>query len=227
MSFGIIIVNNLSTTRGPEPMQLLTPLLIAAILCRALPVVAQSSAEPPVAPTMGIDNILSIRLEEPAVPVPGKVSLKWELASLRRGGYVNLERSAFREGPFEIVAVVRQDSSIARFTDEQPLRGRSFYRLKWMLGDGTQYISNTTQVDLAGNMTCKFYPNPVDNVLIVRSEQTLDLMLADAGGKVRINLKLKPGLQTVDVSSLPKGIYIITLTSIETGNKLTEKLLKN
>ncbi|MCG7860345.1 T9SS type A sorting domain-containing protein, partial [Flavihumibacter sediminis] len=69
--------------------------------------------------------------------------------------------------------------------------------------------------------------NPVDNVLIVRSEQPLDLILSDGNGKVRINLKLQAGLQTVDVSSLDKGLYIITLTQAESGRKITEKLIKN
>jgi hypothetical protein len=208
-------------------MQLLTPLLTVAIICHLFPVAAQPTSGAPLAPTMGVRNLLSIRLDDPVIQVPSKVQLRWELASMERGGYANLERAAFREGPYEVVAVLRQDSVENRFTDEQPLKGKNFYRLKWILKDGTQFVSNTVQANLAGDMTCKFYPNPVDNVLIVRSEQPLDLVISDATGKLRLSLKLQAGLQTVDVSSLDKGLYIITLTQVESGRKITEKLIKN
>ena len=208
-------------------MHLLTPFLTVAIICRLLPLAAQPTSGAPITPTMGVRNLLSIRLADPVIQVPSKILLKWDLASAKRGGYVNLERAAFQEGPFEVIAVIRQDSVESNFTDEQPMKGKNFYRLNWVLEDGTRHVSNTVQANLAGDMTCKFYPNPVDNVLIVRSEQPLDLILSDGNGKVRINLKLQAGLQTVDVSSLDKGLYIITLTQAESGRKITEKLIKN
>lgn len=208
-------------------MHLLTPFFAAAIICRLTSVSAQSTQVSPITPSMGLKNLLSIRLEDPTVVVPSKVILRWELASSQRGGYTNIERSAYKEGPFEVIAVLKQDTVQLKFTDEQPLKGKSFYRLRWVLEEGNQYISNIGQAHLAGDMTCKFYPNPVDNVLIVRSEQALDLVLSDGNGRPRINLKLKPGLQTVDVSHLDKGLYIITLTQVESGRIITEKLMKN
>jgi hypothetical protein len=198
-----------------------------AIFCRLLPVAAQSNQASPLTPSMGMRNLLSIRLDEPVILIPGKVLLKWELATIKRGGYANVERATFKEGPFEVLAVIRQDSLLAKFTDEQPMKGKNFYRLNWILEDGSRFISNTVQANLAGDMTCRFYPNPVDNVLIVRSEQALDLVLSDANGKIRVSVKLQPGLQTVDVSKLDKGLYIITLTQIESGRVSTDKLMKN
>lgn len=198
-----------------------------AIFCRLIPVAAQSNQASPLTPSMGMRNLLSIRLDDPVILVPGKVFLKWELATMKRGGYANVERAVFKDGPFEVLAVIRQDSVLAKFTDEQPMKGKNFYRLNWILEDGTRFVSNTVQANLAGDMTCRFYPNPVDNVLIVRSEQALDLVLSDANGKIRVSLKLQPGLQTVDVSKLDKGLYIITLTQMESGRVITEKLMKN
>lgn len=208
-------------------MHLLTPVMAIAIFCRLLPVAAQTNQASPLTPSMGMRNLLSIRLDDPVILVPGKVLLKWELATAKRGGYANVERATFKDGPFEVLAVIRQDSVLAKFTDEQPMKGKNFYRLNWMLEDGTRFVSNTVQANLAGDMTCRFYPNPVDNVLIVRSEQALDLVLSDANGKIMVSLKLQPGLQTVDVSKLDKGLYIITLTQMESGRVITEKLMKN
>lgn len=172
-------------------------------------------------------QLLVIKLDEPVMTSAGKVLLKWETGQAYKGGYFNVERSVYPEGPFEVVAVLRQDSSDGKFVDEMPLRGKSFYRLKWVQANGSSYYSRLAATSFSGDMTCRFYPNPVDNMLIIRSEQALDLMLTDQNGKTRVNLKLTAGLQTVDVSNLEKGMYIITLTQVETGRVMTEKLLKN
>jgi hypothetical protein len=208
-------------------MHLLTPLLAAALICRVAVLSAQPITASPTNPSMGMRNLLSIRLEEPVVRVPSRVHLRWELASMQRGGYTNVERAAAQEGPYEVIAVLKQDSTRGEFTDEHPMKGRNFYRLRWVQEGGIQYISNIGQANLAGDMSCKFYPNPVDNMLIVRSEQPLDMVISDANGKSRFTMKLQPGLQTVDVSNLDKGLYIITLTQVESGRKITEKLVKN
>jgi hypothetical protein len=168
-----------------------------------------------------------IRLEEPVNAGLGKVMVQWSVAFAGQPGYITIERSSLSGGPYEVLAVQRQESGKGKFTDEQPLRGTNYYRVKWSPDNGWQQVSRTAAMKFAGDMTCRFYPNPVDNILIVRSEQALDLLLTDASGQVRTNVKLKSGLQTVDVSGLEKGMYIITLTQLESGLVLTEKLLKN
>jgi hypothetical protein len=168
-----------------------------------------------------------IRLEEPGSAGRGKLLLQWSVPPDGPKGYFTIERSAFIIGPFEVIGLMKQESSFGKFIDEQPLRGANFYRAKWVQESGTEYISRVVNSSHSGDMSCKFYPNPVDNVLIVRSEQSLELILTDGTGKQRLAAKLKAGLQTVDVSALDKGLYIITLTQPDTGHVLTEKLVKN
>lgn len=208
-------------------MHLLTHLIWVALIGHLSTVSAQTIVPSPLKPSLGAHNLVSIRLEEPVMSVPGRVQLAWERTGTARGGYVSLERSQDREGPYELVAVLKQDSSSMRHVDELAKKGLNFYRLRWVLDDGRQFVSNTVEASVAGDMSCRFYPNPVDNVLIVQSEQPLDLLITDGNGKVRTSTRLKQGLQTVDVSSLDKGLYIITLIQTDTGRKRIEKLLKN
>ncbi|ULQ51623.1 T9SS type A sorting domain-containing protein [Flavihumibacter fluvii] len=209
-------------------MRLLTHFLSAALVCLFHTTVAQphfgTSMQGLVA---GATGPLAIGLEEPVLAGKGKLQLQWVLNSTLQKGYINVERSSYKQGPFEVLAVLRQDGTSGKFVDEQPLKGKCYYRIKWVPENGWQQFSRIVSSSFAGDMTCKFYPNPVDNMLIVRSEQALELLLTDANGKIYINKKLKSGLQTVDVSGLDKGLYIIILTQTESGRVITEKLIKN
>jgi hypothetical protein len=73
----------------------------------------------------------------------------------------------------------------------------------------------------------KFYPNPVDNILIIRSEDALDVQILDATGKPKISLNQIQGLQTINVSTLEKGIYLLRVTNKKTTLVTQEKLIKN
>lgn len=209
---------------------LLTHLLSVAMVClfstlAAQPPVGFGATEPPAM----VSTPLAIRLADPVSSGKGRVLLQWSLPGGNDSGFIKVERSAFQHGPFEVLAVLRRDSGVVhgQFTDDQPFRGTNHYRIKYVLANGGQELSRIATTGLGGGMACRFYPNPVDNMLIVRSEQSLDLLLSDGNGKPRLSMKLKAGLQTVDVSNLEKGLYIITLTQTETGRSITEKLVKN
>jgi hypothetical protein len=196
-----------------------------AMVCLFTNLAAQTNNGNP--PVVAAISPQVIRLEEPGSVAKGKLLLQWSVPPDGQKGYFTIERSAFINGPFEVLALMKQESAFGKFIDEQPLKGANFYRAKWVQESGTEYFSRVVNSSHSGDMSCRFYPNPVDNVLIVRSEQSLELILTDGTGKQRLAAKLKAGLQTVDVSSLDKGLYIITLTQPDTGRVLTEKLVKN
>lgn len=111
-------------------------------------------------------------------------------------------------------------------TDESPLSGRSFYRISTSV-KGKPVYSKTLTVYVGGGVPFKFYPNPVDNVLIIRSDIPLDVQIADASGNIRITQPKIQSLQTINVSSLEKGIYIIRFTNRLSNKVIIEKLFKN
>ena len=79
------------------------------------------------------------------------------------------------------------------------------------------YTPKQFPLPLPASATFKFYPNPVDHVLIVRSESALDVVIADATGRIRITQSRVQGLHAINVSSLEKGIYLIRFINKHTN----------
>lgn len=157
-----------------------------------------------------------------------KVFLQWSLDKPSGGGFSTIERS--RNGlDYEAIGVLKTGGSVVRqeFEDEMPVNGINYYRIKFSPTVGNPKISPVANASVAGDLSCKFYPNPVDKLLIVRSESPVDIQLTDAFGKTRIIQKSSGGLQLVDVSLLEKGLYIITITQRDSNRTLSEKLMKN
>lgn len=157
-----------------------------------------------------------------------KIVLNWKQPLDTSFEFASVERSAGgRE--FEVVAVLKRSElrSDNEWTDDAPAKGRSMYRIRFTGKNGQPLYSKAVPAMLAGDISLKFYPNPVDNILIIRSESILDVQIVDAVGKQRISQSRLQGLQTINVSSLEKGIYFLRINNRSTGIITQEKLLKN
>jgi hypothetical protein len=156
-----------------------------------------------------------------------KAFLRWKSDVQPAGteSFYAVERS-YNGVDFNLVGVTKNVSGgWFEFVDDAPPRGKIFYRVKFSMAQGSFYstmLSATPQADAS----VKFYPNPVDKVLIVRSELGVDLQVSDAFGKTLLSEKIPAGLKVVDVSSLEPGIYVITLFQKETNKLVTDKLVK-
>lgn len=155
-----------------------------------------------------------------------KALLRWKSDSLPGAeNFYAVERSN-NGTDFNLVGVAKNNAAgWFEFTDDAPPRGKIFYRVKLSTAQ-TSYYSEIIAAMPYPDASCKFYPNPVDKVLIVRSESSVEVQIADAFGKSIISEKLQGGLKVVDVSSLEPGIYVITLFQKETNKLVTEKLVK-
>ena len=130
---------------------------------------------------------------------------------------------------YEVVTVLNNltPENIFQWTDDVPRKGRSFYRIRYAYKHGDSLYSKTIPVSIAGYVAFKFYPNPVDHVLIIRTEAPLDVMITDANGRLRISEARVQGLQTINVSSLEKGVYLIRFVNKLTNIMSQVKLMKN
>jgi hypothetical protein len=156
-----------------------------------------------------------------------KIALNWKVKD-SLPDFFAIERSA--DGKlFEVVAVLNnlQTKPVFEWIDDSPKKGRSFYRLKYSFNKGPELYSETLSVAMAGHIDFKFYPNPVDHILIIRSESPIDVQISDPNGKVRIPETRVKGLHTINVSSLEKGIYLIRFTNKLINVISQEKLIKN
>jgi hypothetical protein len=155
------------------------------------------------------------------------VTLSWKVNNNVPPFYA-IERSDNGKS-FEVVSVLNnQDAKSGyQWIDEAPKKGRSFYRIRYSFKDGQSLYSKTVSIAIAGYTSFKFYPNPVDHILIVRSDTPLEVQITDGNGKVRMTESRVHGLHTINVSSLEKGIYLIRFSNKLTNVISQEKLVKN
>ncbi|HUR12022.1 MAG TPA: T9SS type A sorting domain-containing protein [Flavitalea sp.] len=157
-----------------------------------------------------------------------RIVLSWKINDPNAPEFFTVERSTNGK-EFEVVSVVRVALFNEKFeyTDEAGTRGKSMYRLRAVWKDGTEVYSKPVPVQIESSSSIKFYPNPVDNILIIRTDQPIDVQISDATGKSRISFNKVQGLQTVNVSTLEKGIYLLRITNKLTNSVIQDKLIKN
>lgn len=174
------------------------------------------------------DSAIYISDLVPVIRDNSKVILNWRIINNAAADFVAVERSSGGRD-FEMVALLKQSANGLwyEWIDDAPAKGRNLYRVRFAGKQGAMQYSKTIQAVIAGDISFRFYPNPVDNILIIRSESILDIQLLDANGKVRISQNKLQGLQTLNVSSLEKGMYILRINNLTTGMVLQERLLKN
>ena len=156
-----------------------------------------------------------------------KISLQWEVRT-DSSQYFTIERSV--EGKtFETIGILKAAEGTYKyeFADEYPTRGQAYYRIRYTSKNGTEFHSDPITVLLPGSTSFRFYPNPADNLLIVRSEYPIELVIIDGFGKQRISKSLGPGPQVIDVSFLEKSVYILRITDKTSGRQQFDKFLKN
>lgn len=177
----------------------------------------------------GTDSVFQlIRLFVIPVIKENRVLLRWTSIRFEKAGFFIIERSSNGKD-FEVIGVtrVRSEQNSFEFTDEQPTKIKNHYRVKMTLPDGVIVRSPVVTEGIGRGTLCKFYPNPVDDLLIVRTDYRVELQIMDPQNQIKIIQQLQPGVQLVDVSMLDKGMYIIRILQKGNSSFSTEKLIKN
>jgi hypothetical protein len=156
------------------------------------------------------------------------VLLQWKADNISEGDYFLVERS--RDGShFETMSAQTVTDTAQRYqiSDNSPLGGTDYYRIKYIGTTGTPVYSKSLQVSLAGDFDFKFYPNPVDKLLIVRTSHNINVRVMDPLGSVRLDQDLAPGIQIMNASILERGTYVIRILDRESNVVVSEQLVKN
>lgn len=157
-----------------------------------------------------------------------KVVLQWVIDSICENDYFVVERGK-DSSHFEILGVLKRMFGAAQYDilDNNPANGINYYRIKCADSTGQVYYSNILQVRLVGNEGFKFYPNPVDKLLIVEISHVAHLQIVNSVGAIVVNRQLQSGMQVINVSSLEKGEYVLRIADTENNRVVLEHLLKN
>ena len=175
--------------------------------------------------TAGEDIFLSTKTD---IKDQKRIILQWSCAALASDQFFTIERS--KDGKdFEVIGAIkgRTGQGVFEFTDEMPSAYNNFYRIRSVISENKQIFSKIVSRGVANARFCSFYPNPVEKFLIVRTESPVELKVVDQLNKVRISKQLEVGLQLVDVATLEKGMYFITLFQKESNRLISDKLIKH
>ena len=105
------------------------------------------------------------------------------------------------------------------YTHNNNLSGKQYYRIKQVdiSIDRTGY-SKIITVELKSNKDVIIWPNPAtDQIRIVNSSTGKDLYtnakIFDLSGRMRVEKKLQPDINTIGISELPTGTYLVRIES--------------
>jgi len=158
----------------------------------------------------------------------GRALLRWA-APVQSEDFFIIEKSQDAEH-FEMLSAIgaspAQDS-VYSLTDNAAGTGTTFYRVKISGKSGREIYSRVINTQALTPVEFRFYPNPVDKLLIVRTAHALSIQVIDSYGVVLLNQDLDAGMQILNVSGLQKGNYILKATDKTTSASYSEQLIKN
>jgi hypothetical protein len=161
--------------------------------------------------------------------INGQAVLRWTAPSVKSEDFFIVEKSVDAIH-FDVISAIEASAgtdSVYSVTDNAVGNGAVAYRIRITGKDGRELCSKTINVNSVSDVDFKFYPNPVDKLLIVRSSHALNIQVMDANGVVKFIQDVEAGMQIVNVSSLQKGNYILKATDKATNTVISEQLVKN
>jgi len=168
-----------------------------------------------------------------------KTKLKWSAASQRNNDFFEIQRSADGEN-FESIGKIKgagtSDKAIDySYTDELPVPGIIYYRIKQVDLDGTYKYFESIFAKDCFNKSSKItvYPNPANEELSVNytalNDEPVNIEIIDMLGKILMDKQFissaEENLFKIKVDNLNKGFYFLKINTAT--NQENIKFLKN
>ena len=156
-----------------------------------------------------------------------KVLLNWQTAQEINNDHFDVQRSSDGTN-FTTVGNVHAKGNSTNatkytFTDESPLV-KNYYRLKQVDKDGRFSFSYIVLIELNSN-SIRVAPNPASDLVYITGNNLLQASILDVSGKVLLAKQFNnTGDNSLNISRLAKGIYVVQITTKE-GNSESRKLV--
>ncbi len=150
------------------------------------------------------------------------VTISWQTASEENNDYFTIERST--DGiNYETVGIVlgAGNSYISinySYTDNNPVNGVSYYRLKQTDYNGAFEVFSAVSVSYLNENDLRVGPNPAINEFNVMMGGTMGagtLKLYSITGAMVKNIEINSNYTTIDISDLPSGNYMMVISANE------------
>jgi len=160
------------------------------------------------------------------------VDVEWKTATEKNNDFFTVERSedGFFFEPITMIEGAGNSNTLLlyNFADENPIEGKSYYRLKQTDYDGTSSYSKIVNISFSKNVgnqvnEINLYPNPAtDNVNIfaenLKSYSEVEIIISnDKGSKIRSFWSITDANGAlnyqIEVSDLKTGLYFVTILS--------------
>ncbi len=178
------------------------------------------------------ESLLPVELLDfQCVGTKNTVNLTWNVAAqLNTEGY-QIERSTDGGQTFERIGFVKAKMTTGKtmayaFTDEKPVVGTNYYRLRMLDTDGKFDFSPIRTAILRGPDLDKFaiYPNPASRSVTVdfvtNRKGRVEIELVDVTGKIILKTQTASDIGTnlfpVNVSKIAEGTYFLKMTDGQT-----------
>lgn len=207
------------------PMKQLQLWLASAFICCAL--MGQSTG----------DHLITVPTEDAVssfgfftvTPQNGQAVLRWSAPPVNSEDFFIVEKS-LDALHFEMLSAMNAKAgmdSVYSMVDSYVGEGNVFYRIRIAGKGGKEFCSKTVNMCSVPAADFRFYPNPVDKLLIIRSSHALSVQVMDVNGVIWFTQEVNPGMQIVNVSALQKGSYVLKATDKSTNTVISEQLVKN
>lgn len=173
---------------------------------------------------IGIDNIRVVGAStETVLPVElidfkavvekeNKVELVWKTASEIDNAGFEIEKSS-NSKVWKNISFVKGngttlDQQTYHFTDETPLKGINYYRLKQIDFNGEYEYSEVVAVNIGAENTISIAPTLAQNELDIRVTGKANLIIMNAAG-IKVKQLVIMNRQTINIADLMSGTYFL------------------
>lgn len=154
-----------------------------------------------------------------------KSFLEWRTSAELNSDYFDVQRSGDARDWVSIGVVNARgeavNETIYLFTDEAPVEGRNFYRLKMIDRDKTFAYSQIRKLEF--DVQVMIYPNPVKESFEIKGFPVGRLEMFSVSGTLLH--ESHTAVSSISMKSFPTGVYILKLTGPD-GKIIIKKIVK-
>jgi len=150
------------------------------------------------------------------------VQITWITDNDTAGASYNIERSADGAN-YEVLATLaskNEDLSLYNYSDENPMKGMNYYRIKRLDANGSYTFTEVSQEMYIVKSTSKFeiYPNPVsaeltlENLHLIEGPVSIDILSASGISNKGMNMDASSYTKEfINIDNLPSGVYYLRI----------------